>query len=112
ALLPIVRTLVRWSRSTPALLQTCLFTSAARQVPINFFQEQGIAAASSSSVPSSTSAASSGSPSSSSPADQLFADYIVLLNDAQNAYQTGTFSMPALWQSIDALALQRLDLLL
>jgi hypothetical protein len=33
-------------------------------------------------------------------------------DDARNAYQSGTFSMPALRQSIDALTLQCLDLLL
>jgi len=35
-----------------------------------------------------------------------------LLSDARNAYQPELSSVAALWQSIDALALQRLDALL
>ncbi len=46
-----------------------------------------------------------------SAADQLFADFTLLLTEARNASPSGTFSAPAIWQSIDALALQRLDAL-
>jgi hypothetical protein len=66
-------------------------------------------------APSSTSIPSSGVPSSGSPmsaADQMFANLARMLNDARNANQSGTFSLPVLWQSLDAQALQHLDALL
>jgi hypothetical protein len=65
-------------------------------------------------APSSTSVPSIGVPSSGSPlsaADQLFADFTLLLNDVRNAHEPALFSMSALWQSADALAMQRLDAL-
>jgi hypothetical protein len=43
--------------------------------------------------------------------DQVFADF-ALLSDVRNAYQSEWSSMSTLWQSADALALQRLDVLL
>jgi hypothetical protein len=46
-----------------------------------------------------------------SAADQLFANFI-LLNEMRNANPPALSSVSALWQSIDALALQRLDVLL
>ena len=52
----------------------------------------------------------SGSPS--SVMDQIFANLALLLSNAQNAYQSELFSMATLWESADALALQRLDALL
>jgi hypothetical protein len=61
-------------------------------------------------APSSTSAPSSGSPMST--ADQLFANYTLVLNEMRNGNQPTLSSVAALWQSIDALALQRLDALL
>jgi hypothetical protein len=67
-------------------------------------KSQDMAALSSTSVPS------SGSPTPT--ADQLFANFALILSDAGNAHQLGMFSMPALWQSVDALAVQRLDALL
>jgi hypothetical protein len=66
-------------------------------------------------TPNSTSVASSGSVNSGSPmsaADQLFANFTLLLNEMRNGNQPAWSSVAALWQSIDALALQRLDLLL
>jgi hypothetical protein len=72
---------------------------------------QGTTAPNSTSVPSSGSA-NSGSPPSSSAADQLFANYTLVLNDMKNGNQPAWSSVAALWQSIDALALQRLDALL
>jgi titin len=64
-------------------------------------------------APSSTSMPSSipGSGSPMSAADQLFADFI-LLNEMRNANQPASSMVPALWQNVDALVLQRLDLLL
>jgi hypothetical protein len=65
--------------------------------------------------PSNPSVPSSGSPnnSSSMPAgDQLFASFTLFLNDMRSAYQAQLPSISALWQSLDALALQRLDALL
>jgi hypothetical protein len=47
-----------------------------------------------------------------SAADQLFADYTLVLNEMKNGNQPALSSVAALWQSIDALALQRLDALL
>ena len=41
--------------------------------------------------------------------DQLFANFALPLNNAQKAYQS---ELSSLWQSIDALAVQRLDKLL
>jgi parallel beta-helix repeat protein len=61
-------------------------------------------------APSSTSAPSSGGPMSA--ADQLFANFTLVLNEIRNGNQPAWSSVAALWQSIDALALQRLDLLL
>jgi hypothetical protein len=61
-------------------------------------------------APSSTSVPSSGSPMSAT--DQLFANYTLVLNEMRNGNQPAWSSVTALWQSIDALALQRLDLLL
>jgi hypothetical protein len=59
---------------------------------------------------SSTSVPSSGSP---MPAvDQLFANFTLVLNEMKNGNQSAWSSVAALWQSIDALALQRLDALL
>jgi hypothetical protein len=65
---------------------------------------QGMAA------PISTSAPSSGG--STSAADQLFANYTLVLNEMRNGNQPALSSVAALWQSIDALVLQRLDALL
>jgi hypothetical protein len=42
----------------------------------------------------------------------MFANLARILSDARNANQPGTFSLPVLWQSLDTLALQRLDALL
>jgi hypothetical protein len=64
---------------------------------------------------SSTSFPSSGSTNSGSPmsaADQLFANLSRILSAAQNAYQSELSSVVAMWRSDDALALQRLDVLL
>jgi hypothetical protein len=61
-------------------------------------------------VPSSTSVP--GSSNLSSAADQFLVNFTPLLNNARNAYQSELSSMAALWQSVDALALQRLDALL
>src|SRR5262249_60531163 len=61
-------------------------------------------------APSSTSVPSSGSPMSGT--DQLFANLTLVLNEMRNGNQPALSSVAALWQSIDALALQRLDLLL
>lgn len=44
--------------------------------------------------------------------DQVFADLALLLSAARNIYQSELSSVAALWQSVDALALQRLDALL
>jgi hypothetical protein len=64
---------------------------------------------------SSTSISGSGSANRSSPmsaADQLFANYTLVLNEMRNGNQPSLSSVAALWQSIDALVLQRLDALL
>jgi sugar lactone lactonase YvrE len=61
-------------------------------------------------VPGSTSVSSNGTPLSA--VDQLFADLALLLSDAWNTYQGELSSVGAMWQSVDALALQRLDALL
>jgi hypothetical protein len=66
-------------------------------------------------TPRSTSIPSSGSANSSSSmsaADQLFANFNLVLNEMRNGNQPALSSVAALWQSIDALALQRLDALL
>jgi hypothetical protein len=66
-------------------------------------------------APSSTSVPSSGSANSGSPmsaTDQLFANYTLVLNEMRNGNQPELSSVAALWQSIDALASQRLDALL
>jgi hypothetical protein len=42
----------------------------------------------------------------------MFADFTGILSDARNAYQSRMLSIPALQQSIDASASQRLDALL
>jgi hypothetical protein len=47
-----------------------------------------------------------------SAADQLFANFTLVLNEMRNGDQPALSSVAALWQSIDALALQRLDALL
>jgi hypothetical protein len=44
-----------------------------------------------------------------SAADQLFANYTLVLNETRNGNPPPLSSVAALWQSIDALALQRLD---
>jgi hypothetical protein len=44
--------------------------------------------------------------------DQVFADFALVLNAARNAYQSELSSVAALWQNVDALAMQRLDALL
>ena len=44
--------------------------------------------------------------------EQLFANFTLVLNEMRNGNQPAWSSVAALWQSIDALALQRLDLLL
>jgi hypothetical protein len=82
-----------------------LLTPAVVSSPSN---GQGTTASSSTSVPS------SGSPSSGSPlsaADQLFANYTLVLNEMKNG-QPAFSSVAALLQSMDALMLQRLDALL
>jgi uncharacterized repeat protein (TIGR01451 family) len=61
-------------------------------------------------VPSSTNSPSSGSPM--SIADQLFADFSLLLSDLSNVYQSQLSSLSALWQQADESALQRLEALL
>jgi hypothetical protein len=58
-------------------------------------------------APSSTSVPVSGSPMSAT--DQLFANYTLVLNEMRNGNQPAFSSVAALWQSIDALMLQRLD---
>jgi hypothetical protein len=70
---------------------------------------QGTNASSGASIPSGTSSLSSGSLSA---ADQLFANNTLVLNEMRNGNQPSLSCVAALWQSIDALALQRLDLLL
>lgn len=45
-------------------------------------------------------------------ADQVLANLALPLSNARNAYQSELSSIAAMWQSIDALALQRLDALL
>jgi hypothetical protein len=67
-------------------------------------------ARSSTSVPSSTSSASSGNPMSA--ADQLFANFPLVLNDLRNVYQRELSAVTAMWQSADAVAMQHLDALL
>jgi hypothetical protein len=71
-------------------------------------------APSSTSIPSSRSSnsGSSSSGSSLSSTDQVFADFARMLSAAWNAYQTELSSVTAMWQSIDALALQNLDVFL
>jgi hypothetical protein len=59
---------------------------------------------------SSTSVTSSGS--SMSATDQMFANYTLVLNEMRNGNPPALSSVAALRQSIDALALQRLDLFL
>jgi hypothetical protein len=66
---------------------------------------QNMTALSSTSVPSSNS-------SSLSFTDQVFADFARMLSAAWNAYQSELSSVTALWQNVDALALQPLDALL
>jgi hypothetical protein len=44
--------------------------------------------------------------------DQVLVNFTLLLSNTRNAYQSERSSVTALWQSIDALALQRLDALL
>jgi hypothetical protein len=44
-----------------------------------------------------------------SSADQLFANFTLVLNEMRNGNQPTLSSVAALWQSVDALALQRLD---
>jgi hypothetical protein len=61
-------------------------------------------------APLSPSVPSSGSPMSA--ADQLFANFTLVLNQMRNGNQPALSSVAALWQSIDALVLQRLDALL
>jgi hypothetical protein len=61
-------------------------------------------------APSSTSIPSSSGGSLSS-TDQVFADLARMLSASWNAYQSELSSVTALWQSVDALALQRLDAL-
>jgi hypothetical protein len=61
------------------------------------------------SAPRSTSVPSSGSPMSAT--GQLFASFVPL-NETRNANHSESSLVPALWQSIDALVLQRLDALL
>jgi streptogramin lyase len=61
-------------------------------------------------APSSTSVPSSGSPVST--ADQLFANFTLVLNEMRNGNPPALSSVAALWQSMDALMLQRLDALL
>jgi hypothetical protein len=61
-------------------------------------------------APISTSVPSSGSPMSAT--DQLFANFTLLLNETRNGNQPALSSVAALWQSMDALMLQRLDALL
>jgi hypothetical protein len=61
-------------------------------------------------VSSSTSSSGSGSPMSA--ADQVLASLSLLLSDARNAYQSELSSVSALWQGVNALALQRLESLL
>jgi hypothetical protein len=69
-------------------------------------------------VPSSTSAPLRGltppaqSGSSLSAADELFTDLALLLSAAPNAYPSDLSSVAVMWQSINALALQRIDALL
>ncbi len=65
---------------------------------------QGMTASSSASIPI------SGSPLSGM--EQIFADFALLVNNARNAHQSELSSVASMWQSIDALALQRLDALL
>jgi hypothetical protein len=62
------------------------------------------------SVPSSMSIP--GSSNSLSAADQVLANFTLLPSDVRNAYHSELSSVSAMWQSIDALALQRLDALL
>jgi hypothetical protein len=61
-------------------------------------------------VPSTSVPESSDSPMSAT--DQLFANFTLVLNEMKNGNQPALSSVAALWQSIDALALQRLDALL
>jgi virginiamycin B lyase len=61
-------------------------------------------------VSSSTINSGSGSPMSA--ADQVLANLSLLLSEARNAYQSELSSVSALWQGVNALALQRLDSLL
>jgi hypothetical protein len=61
-------------------------------------------------VPSSASIPGSSNPLST--VDQVLANFALLLSNARNAYESELSSVAALWQNIDALALQRLDALL
>lgn len=76
--------------------------TAALVIPSN---DQSVAAPSSTSVPG-----SGGSPP--SVVNQLCADFALALSETRNALQAELSSMSTLWQSIDVLALQRLDALL
>ncbi len=82
----------------------CALHAAPAPVVSSTSNSQGVSA------PSSTSVPSSGSPTSAP--DQLFANFTLVLNEMRNGNQPAWSSVAALWQSIDALALQRLDLLL
>jgi hypothetical protein len=64
-------------------------------------------ARSSTSVPSITSSASSGNPMSA--ADQLCANFTLVLNDVRNDYQRELSVVTAMWQSADAVTMQHLD---
>jgi hypothetical protein len=61
-------------------------------------------------APRSPSVPRSGSPMSAE--EQLFANFTLVLNEMRNGNQPALSSVAALWQSIDALAMQRLDALL
>jgi hypothetical protein len=61
-------------------------------------------------VPSSTNVPGSSNPLST--VDQVLSNFALLLINARNAYQLELSSVAAMWQSVDALALQRFDSLL
>ncbi len=67
-------------------------------------------ARSSTSAPSSMSSASSGNPMSA--AVQLFANFTLVMNEMRNTYQRELSAVMTMWQSADAVAMQRLNALL
>jgi hypothetical protein len=103
------------AHTSSAKTEAVVISSASPPAPLpgsNVSSNAGSSAANSQGMTTPNSASIPSSDNPLSVMDEVFTDFALLLSAARNIYQWELSSVAAMWQSVDALALQRLDALL